>query len=66
MKITAENITDKQIRELFQEDRSFTRALLVETALGQAMGPGFRHPTAGEIREARARCAEILNARGAK
>ena len=62
-RLTAETITDEQIRELFREERSFSRALLVETALGQAAGPCFRFPTEEEMRAARARCAAILNAR---
>ncbi|HEY6037256.1 MAG TPA: hypothetical protein VIV58_23410 [Kofleriaceae bacterium] len=59
-KITADNITDEQIRELIAAS-----AVPLATAL-DAMGMrAWGLPSKKEQRIARARCAEILNARAA-
>lgn len=66
--ITADTITDEQIRELHSEMRSAEDGFMYVTweALGHEQGPCYRKPTADEVRDARARCAAILNAREAK
>jgi hypothetical protein len=56
--ITAKNITDEQIREL-TSDRDFHVRVLAKLALDEAV----THKPRKVVREARARCAEILNAR---
>lgn len=56
-KLTADTITDEQIRELLAEASD----LVVDCQLALGRGIALR-PLASEIRAARARCAEILNA----
>lgn len=64
--VTADTITDEQIMKLWRDHpNSITGRLLME-ALGENRGPGFRKLTADETRTARARCAEIFNARSTK
>ncbi len=66
VKITSETITDEQIRELraWAETRAFTEAGSISQLCACAIGvlspevPGWKAK-----HEARARCAEILNAR---
>lgn len=61
--LTAETITDEQIRKLWRMNAGLTgRTLMI--ALGEPFAWG-EFPTADEQRAARARCAEILNARRA-
>lgn len=59
-KVTAETITDEQIRELQRTQSPITGncGWLCAIALGDALSV-----TDAERRDARARCAEILNAR---
>ena len=62
--LDATTITDEQIRELRESDpsaRHAKRAAMYARALGRFGGATPEH-----VHAARARCAEILNARGAK
>jgi hypothetical protein len=59
--ITADTITDDQIRDVWRSRGPITgRTLMI--ALGEPF-PWGEFPSAEETRKARARCAEILNAR---
>lgn len=60
--LTADTITDEQIRELWRWPSNAITGRLLFTALGEPVGFA-EAPTAEEIRAARARCAELLNAR---
>ena len=60
--VTADTITDEEIRELWSRGDNAITGRTLFIALGEAVG-GFYTPSADEIREARARCAEIWNAR---
>lgn len=63
MKLTADTITDEQIRELLQSTPLFGNREHEVVALA-ALFPDARSPGARRaVRAARARCAEILNAR---
>lgn len=57
MKLTADTITDVQIRELFHADEIAAIELTVATL------PGWPGWSAEDRRETRARCAELYNAR---
>lgn len=64
--ITADTITDEQIRELLRTRALAKSKLMRRTIVGVALGDGARYVRDGvEVTqaEARARCAEILNAR---
>ncbi len=75
--ITADTITDEQIRELrmslAREIDAFSPGSCMRLAVWtdfdattRALGRDLRRKGSGAKREARARCAEILNARAAK
>jgi hypothetical protein len=59
--LTADTITDDQIRELWEYCIRTGRHLMLETA-----STALTSKRKSAKREARARCAEILNARAAK
>lgn len=61
--ITADTITDEQIRELWSTQPNAITGVTLMEALGLEHWPRMRKPTPAEIRAARARCAEIINAR---
>lgn len=68
--LTAETITDAEIRELREQafaNGMQTTVLICRVALGEDRWDdalhGYRKPTLDEQRNCRARCAEILNAR---
>lgn len=60
--LTAETITDEQIRELWSTPHNGITGRILFIALGHQF-PWGEFPSAEETRAARARCAEILNAR---
>lgn len=62
MKLTADTITDEQIREVWQVHPNGITGRTLMVALGEPY-PSGEYPSVDEIRTARARCAEILNAR---
>jgi hypothetical protein len=75
VKLTADTITDEQIRELAAANEAVgARSLAIATDCMQALTPDGAHllplytvdDYAQLKRAARARCAEILNARGTK
>lgn len=59
--ITADTITDEQIRSLWQQGANAISGRELMDALGLEYGPCMRKPTTDETRAARARCAEIIN-----
>ena len=63
MKVTADTITDEQIRELFEATESMDVRYECKIALGSYRNAGHAAGSESEIRQARARCAEIWNAR---
>lgn len=60
--ITAETITDEQIRELWGSKPNAITGRTLMVALSEPF-PWGEYPSAEETHKARARCAEILNAR---
>lgn len=64
--ITADTITDEQIRALWHDCANAITGVELMDALGLEYGPCMRKPTAAETTKARARCAEILNARAVR
>lgn len=60
--ITADTITDEQIRGLWSGRPNAITGRQLMIALGEPF-PWGEYPSAEETRSARARCAEILNAR---
>lgn len=64
--LTADTITDEQIRGLLRSRALAKSPLMRRTIIGVALGDGARYVRDGvemTKAEARARCAEILNAR---
>jgi hypothetical protein len=61
--VTAETITDEQIKALWEEGTNTINGATLMDALGAEWGPCMRKPSLDETRTARAHCAEILNAR---
>lgn len=63
MKLTGETITDEQIRAASLQACSIEDDVTFETALGDPIPGTNRMRSRRAVREARARAAEILNAR---
>lgn len=70
VRLTADTITDEQIRELYDSTDAYTEshdaAYAALGGRGHHRGSRSTAEALGEQLAARARCAEILNARGAK
>jgi len=68
MRVTAETITDEQIRALWRVAGNEMTGPILMAALNTpyVINKRERGWTRAEVRTARARCADILNARSAK
>ena len=60
--ITADTITDEQVRSVWALGGNLISGRELMNALSEPL-PSGEYPSPDEVREARARCAEILNAR---
>jgi hypothetical protein len=60
--ITADTITDEQVKSVWALGGNLITGRQLMDALSEPL-PSGEYPTPTEVREARARCAEILNAR---